>query len=91
VESSEQQQQKSIVKSITINNLAIVKHATISDLSPSLTVVTGETGAGKSLVTSAISLACGDAVAVDHGGRQKGGGADVEVGSSGVAWERGTA
>ncbi|GMH51225.1 hypothetical protein TrLO_g3585 [Triparma laevis f. longispina] len=56
---------KSRIESITVKNLAIVKDAQLKDLSSRLTVVTGETGAGKSLVTSAIGLACGDAASKD--------------------------
>lgn len=47
-----------MLKKLTIENIALVERAEI-DFSDGLTVLTGETGAGKSVVVSSLSLALG--------------------------------
>lgn len=49
---------------ITVENLAIIEHTQLK-LGPGLTVLTGETGAGKSLLIDAIELALGDRADTD--------------------------
>ncbi len=61
VDSGMFEEPKSRITNLSVSNLAIIESASLPNLSPRLTVITGETGAGKSLVTSALSLACGDA------------------------------
>ncbi|MDT8398479.1 MAG: DNA repair protein RecN [Pseudomonadales bacterium] len=48
-----------MLRQLIINNYAIVDHLDI-DLKPGMTVITGETGAGKSIMLDALGLALGD-------------------------------
>jgi DNA repair protein RecN (Recombination protein N) len=48
-----------MLESLTISNLGIISTASI-ELDPGLTVLTGETGAGKSMILQSISLLMGD-------------------------------
>jgi len=48
-----------MLTSLTIQNIALVERLTVR-LQPGLTVITGETGAGKSIVIDALSLALGE-------------------------------
>jgi len=48
-----------VVVEITVENLAIIEHTHLA-LGPGFTVLTGETGAGKSLLVDAIELALGE-------------------------------
>ena len=47
-----------MISHISINNFAIIKNTEI-DFDRGLNIITGETGAGKSIVIEAISLALG--------------------------------
>lgn len=47
-----------MLQELTIDNLAIIKHLTL-DFSSKMTVLTGETGAGKSIIIDAVSLLTG--------------------------------
>ena len=61
-----------MLKRLKVDNLAIVEHAE-ADFGPGLTVITGETGAGKSVFMGALTLALGaraDAGAVRDGCRE---------------------
>ncbi len=51
--------------SLTIRDLAVVTNLNL-ELSPGLTVLTGETGAGKSILLTAIALALGDRADTDY-------------------------
>ena len=53
-----------MVVEITVENLAIIEHTQLL-LGPGFTVLTGETGAGKSLLVDAIELALGDRADAD--------------------------
>ena len=48
-----------MLKSLTVKNLAIIDNIQI-DFNNGMTVLTGETGAGKSLIIDAIGLLFGD-------------------------------
>jgi DNA repair protein RecN (Recombination protein N) len=48
-----------MLKTLTINDLAVVRHVDI-EFGAGLTVMTGETGAGKSILVDALGLALGD-------------------------------
>ena len=48
-----------MIESLTISNLGIITAASI-ELDPGLTVLTGETGAGKSMILQSIGLLMGD-------------------------------
>ncbi len=50
-----------MLESLTIRNLALIESLTI-DLKPGFTVLTGETGAGKSIILGALSILFGDKV-----------------------------
>ena len=47
-----------MIKSVYIKDFAIIKELEIS-LNPGLTVITGETGSGKSILLSAIAISAG--------------------------------
>jgi DNA repair protein RecN (Recombination protein N) len=53
-----------MVVEITVENLAIIEHTQLT-LGPGFTVLTGETGAGKSLLIDAVELALGDRADAD--------------------------
>ncbi len=53
-----------MLRSLRISNVAIVDELEIS-LAPGLNVLTGETGAGKSIITRAIGLLCGERAYTD--------------------------
>jgi DNA repair protein RecN (Recombination protein N) len=58
-----------VIRDLSITNLGVIASATL-EFDPGLTVLTGETGAGKTLVTTALSLLLGaksDALLVRHG------------------------
>ncbi len=58
-----------MIEYLSINSLGVIGDATV-DLDPGFTVVTGETGAGKTMVVTALNLLLGaraDAGAVRHG------------------------
>ena len=66
-----------MIDHISIRNFAIIENTEI-DLRDGLNVITGETGAGKSIVIEAVSLALGaraDSSFIRHGESQ----GDVEV------------
>ncbi len=61
-----------MIEEIRISDLGVITRATL-ELDPGFTVVTGETGAGKTMVVTALGLLLGnraDAGAVRHGARQ---------------------
>ena len=53
------------LRELTVENLAVVESVRLS-LSPGFTVLTGETGAGKSLVVDAVALALGARASTDQ-------------------------
>src|SRR3954467_334417 len=53
-----------MIAEITVENLAIIEQTQIT-LGPGFTVLTGETGAGKSLLVDAIELALGERADAD--------------------------
>lgn len=53
------------LRELTVENLAVVESVRLS-LAPGFTVLTGETGAGKSLVVDAVALALGARASVDQ-------------------------
>jgi DNA repair protein RecN (Recombination protein N) len=53
------QEVRGMLSSITIQNFAIIDNITI-DFKPGMTVLTGETGAGKSIIIDAIGMLLGD-------------------------------
>lgn len=58
-----------MIRDLTISNLGVIEHTRL-DFHPGLTVLTGETGAGKTLITTALSLLLGgktEASLVRHG------------------------
>mgnify|MGYP000169913804 FL=1 len=48
-----------MLQELTIDNLAIIEHLTL-DFSDQMTVLTGETGAGKSIIIDAVGLLAGN-------------------------------
>ena len=48
-----------MLKNVHLNNLALIKEADI-DFDPGLNILTGETGAGKSIIIGSINIALGD-------------------------------
>src|SRR5690606_39335992 len=48
-----------VLTSLTIKNFTLVDHLDI-EFAPGMTAITGETGAGKSLVLGALAMALGD-------------------------------
>ncbi len=54
-----------MIKKLTIENIALVKKATL-EFDSGLTVLTGETGGGKSVVVTALSLALGERADQDY-------------------------
>ncbi|MCP4412460.1 MAG: AAA family ATPase, partial [Gammaproteobacteria bacterium] len=48
-----------MLNTIQIDNFAIIDHLEV-DFQPGMTVLTGETGAGKSIIVDALSLVLGD-------------------------------
>jgi DNA repair protein RecN (Recombination protein N) len=57
-----------VLERLTIRDLAVIERAEFT-LAPGLNVVTGETGAGKSLVVQAVSLLVGARGGGGGGGR----------------------
>ena len=53
------------LRELTVENLAVVESVRLS-LAPGFTVLTGETGAGKSLVVDAVALALGARASADQ-------------------------
>lgn len=53
-----------MLRELRISNFAIIDQMTLS-LGPGLNVLTGETGAGKSIITRAIGLLCGERASAD--------------------------
>ena len=53
------------LRELTVENLAVVESVRLS-LAPGFTVLTGETGAGKSLVVDAVALALGARASSDQ-------------------------
>ena len=53
-----------MLKELNIKNLAIIDQLRV-EFAPGLNVFTGETGAGKSIVVDALSLALGERASVD--------------------------
>ncbi|MCQ2561749.1 MAG: DNA repair protein RecN [Clostridia bacterium] len=54
-----------MISHISIENFAIIKHLDL-DLQPGLNILTGETGAGKSIIIEAISMALGSRADTDY-------------------------
>ena len=57
------------LRELTVENLAVVESVRLA-LAPGFTVLTGETGAGKSLVVDAVALALGARASVGPGSRR---------------------
>lgn len=53
-----------MLKSLTINNFALIDYITL-DFAPGLNILTGETGAGKSILIDALSTILGERASVD--------------------------
>src|SRR6267143_2258142 len=76
-----------MIRCLHISNLAIIREATL-DLGPGLNVLTGETGAGKSIVVDALSLVLGgraDAEAIRSGAERASIEAEIDFGSNRAA------
>ncbi len=54
-----------MLSSLTVRNFTIVEHQDV-ELRPGMTAITGETGAGKSLVVDALAMALGDRADTDR-------------------------
>ena len=54
-----------MLQSLTIENIAVIRHARLEDIPPGLVVMTGETGAGKSIVIDAINAVLGERTSRD--------------------------
>lgn len=79
-----------MLEELRIRDLGVITDATLS-LGPGLSVVTGETGAGKTMVVTAVGLLLGarsDAGAVRSGAKSASAEAVVRLGSGHVAVER---
>ena len=76
-----------MIRCLHISNLAIIREATL-DLGPGLNVLTGETGAGKSIVVDALSLVLGgraDAEMIRSGAERASIEAEIDVSSNRAA------
>jgi len=54
-----------MLQSLTIENIAVIRHAKLEELPPGFVVMTGETGAGKSIVIDAINAVLGERTSRD--------------------------
>jgi len=54
-----------MLQSLTIENIAVIRHARLEDIPPGFVVMTGETGAGKSIVIDAINAVLGERTSRD--------------------------
>jgi len=54
-----------MLQSLTIENIAVIRHAKLEDIPPGFVVMTGETGAGKSIVIDAINAVLGERTSRD--------------------------
>ncbi|MCL2299705.1 MAG: DNA repair protein RecN [Firmicutes bacterium] len=54
-----------MLQSLTIENIAVIRHAKLEGIPPGFVVMTGETGAGKSIVIDAINAVLGERTSRD--------------------------